>query len=264
MIKTGMELAAACKNVAENYDTLYVYGSFGWLMDAGGKQRAYDRQAFNRREDRLEKIKKADGRTFGFDCSGLIKGLLWGWEGQMDHVYGGAKYASNEVNDLSADALFGVCRAQSADFGDIEPGEVLWREGHIGVYIGDGLAVECTYRWNDGVQITAVHNMGKRAGYQGREWSKHAKLPYLDYEGEGDYDLKLRNLRRGCKGEDVRAMQILLSGRGYNDTMLTPDGIFGPRTQAAVCIYQRAAGLTVDGIAGRMTMASLMGVSDDE
>ena len=53
--------------------------------------------------------------------------------------------------------------------------------GHIGVYIGDGLAVECTPKWDNKVQITAVANIGKKAGYNSRKWTKHGKLPYVEY-----------------------------------------------------------------------------------
>lgn len=74
------------------------------------------------------------------------------------------------------------------------------------------------------------------------------------------YSLTLRKLKKGCTGEDVRALQILLSGRGYNGNMHTPDGKFGANTEGAVKLYQKAKGLTVDGIVGQKTMASLLGV----
>lgn len=48
-----------------------------------------------------------------------------------------------------------VCKNVSTDFSRIEVGEAVWMEGHIGVYIGDGLAVECTPCWDNKVQITA-------------------------------------------------------------------------------------------------------------
>lgn len=75
-----------------------------------------------------------------------------------------------------------------------------------------------------------------------------------------NFSLGMRNLKYGCKGEDVRALQILLKGRGYNGSMNTPDGDFGPRTRGAVEAYQKAKGLTVDGIAGEETLSSLWGV----
>lgn len=72
--------------------------------------------------------------------------------------------------------------------------------------------------------------------------------------------IEIRILSRGCEGEDVRALQILLSGRGYNGNMHKPDGIFGPNTEGAVKLYQKAKGLTVDGDAGPITISSLLGL----
>ena len=74
---------------------------------------------------------------------------------------------------------------------------------------------------------------------------------------KGDYVMEMRNLKKGCKGEDVRALQILLNGRGYSCG--NADGDFGSKTDAAVRNYQKAKGLTQDGIAGKNTMSSLLG-----
>ena len=67
----------------------------------------------------------------------------------------------------------------TTDFSKIEVGEAVWMEGHIGVYVGDGLAVECTPRWDNKVQITACNR--NVAGYNRRNWTKHGKLPYVTY-----------------------------------------------------------------------------------
>jgi len=32
------------------------------------------------------------------------------------------------------------------------------------------------------VQITAVKNMGTKSGYNARTWTKHGKLPYIEYD----------------------------------------------------------------------------------
>lgn len=77
---------------------------------------------------------------------------------------------------------------------------------------------------------------------------------------KGDYTLEMRNLKMGCKGEDVRALQLLLIGRGYSCGGTGADGDFGNNTHSAVTKYQRAKGLEVDGIAGKNTMGSLLGV----
>jgi len=81
-------------------------------------------------------------------------------------------------------------------------------------------------------------------------------------ENKGDYTLEMRNLKKGCKGEDVRALQILLIGRGYSCGKHGADGDFGSGTEKAVRAYQADSdgALTVDGIAGKNTMRRLLGV----
>ena len=58
-----------------------------------------------------------------------------------------------------------------------------------------------------------------------------------------------RNLQRGCKGEDVRRLQMAMG--------VEPDGIYGPKTEAAVKAYQKSHGLAPDGIVGPNTRGSL-------
>ncbi|WP_147654110.1 peptidoglycan-binding domain-containing protein [Vulcaniibacterium gelatinicum] len=67
-------------------------------------------------------------------------------------------------------------------------------------------------------------------------------------------------LRAGVQGEEVRALQAALSRLGYRDQagrQLTADGDFGRLTRQAVLAFQRAHGLTADGIAGPQTQAAL-------
>lgn len=75
---------------------------------------------------------------------------------------------------------------------------------------------------------------------------------------KGDYIMDMRILRRDSRGEDVKALQILLKGRGYNCG--STDGVFGSKTENAVRNYQKAKKLGVDGIVGPATMGSLLGV----
>lgn len=181
MIKTGKELAAAAEAVAKQHKTLYVMGCFGAPLTSANKTRYTQNHTYNRQSARTAKIKAASSDTFGFDCSGLIKGLLWGWEGVKGKAHGGAAYCANDVPDISADMMIKMCDQVSSDFSGVQPGEVVWTEGHIGIYIGDGLAVESSPKWADGVQITAVLNIGAVTGYSGRQWQKHGKLPYISY-----------------------------------------------------------------------------------
>ena len=267
MIRTGKELAAACKKVAENYKTLYINGCIGAPMTDSAKERYTKNQNYNKNPERTPKILAASEDTFGFDCVCLIKSMLWGWSGDTGKTYGGAVYASNGVPDIGEAQMIDACSEVSRDFSRIAVGEAVWMPGHIGVYIGNGLAVECTPAWDDGVQITAVHNIAAQDGYNGRYWVKHGKLPYVNYDAKNDattaecYGITMRLLKRGCTGEDVRALQILLMGRGEKLPLYGDDGDFGAETEAAVTSYQRKNGLAVDGEAGPETMSWLMGVS---
>lgn len=70
--------------------------------------------------------------------------------------------------------------------------------------------------------------------------------------------ISLRTLSQGSKGEDVKALQILLNGMGFNCG--TADGIFGAKTLAAVKKFQTKVGLGADGIVGILTWSKLLGV----
>lgn len=264
MIKTGKELAAAAVDAVENYKTLYVAGCFGAPMTQANKDRYTRNHSYNRKPERTAKIKAATKDTFGFDCVCFAKGLLWGWRGDPGHVYGGAEYASNGVPDITEDSMIQMCKEVSTDFGRIAVGEVVWNPGHMGVYIGNGLVAECTPAWEDGVQFSAVHNIGKKPGYHGRTWTKHGKLPWLTYEAEEktgpDYTLGFRYLRAGDKGEPVRAVQRLLIARGYDCGGWGADGDFGAGTEKSVKAFQQDCEIEVDGIVGEDTMGRLLGL----
>ena len=88
--------------------------------------------------------------------------------------------------------------------------------------------------------------------------------PYLhkNYgEVEQTYEnIPLRTITSGAKGEDVKAAQILLTGRDCRGNMHAPDGIFGPNTLGATRLFQEKCGLTPDGIIGPLTWKALLGV----
>ena len=60
----------------------------------------------------------------------------------------------------------------------------------------------------------------------------------------------LPTLRKGSKGEPVRALQALLILRGQKLATYWADGDFGSETEIALRAYQKLKGLTVDGICG--------------
>lgn len=272
-ITTAAELVARCKDVAENYKTLYVMGAFGAPLNEKNKARYCNNHKYNRKATRQKMIMAADSDTFGFDCVNLIKGLMWGWCGDTSKTYGGAAYNTNNVPDTNADGMIMLCSDVSKDFSNIQIGEAVWKSGHIGVYIGGGLVVESTPSWDNCVQITALKNISKKSGYNARTWTKHGKLPFVTYdatpekaetptktptEGANTVNVELTVLKKGAKGAEVKTLQRLLYMLGYDLGTSGVDGSFGGRTDKAVRMFQYSAKLTVDGVCGRKTWEKLL------
>lgn len=106
-----------------------------------------------------------NGKYLECDCSGLIKGTLWGYpyNGKYGHIY----------PDVNANTIMSTyCYNRSSNFNNITRGEFVWMNGHIGVYIGNGKVCECSPKWENGIQITNL---------KARKWAKHGYSKWLDY-----------------------------------------------------------------------------------
>lgn len=68
----------------------------------------------------------------------------------------------------------------------------------------------------------------------------------------------LPNLKKGDKGETVRAAQFILNGRKCSCGIWGADGDFGNATESAVLAFQRRNNLDADGIIGQLTWAKLL------
>lgn len=185
IVMTAQALVDKALDIAKNYKTLYVMGCFGAPLTGSNVSRYCNNHSYNKAADRTAMIKAAADKTppvYGFDCVNLIKGILWGWCGKASGAYGGATYASNGVPDIGADTMITYCTdVSTGNWDKLAVGEALWCSGHIGIYIGNGLGIECTPRWNNCVQITAVGNIGSKNGYNIRRWTKHGKMPWVSY-----------------------------------------------------------------------------------
>ena len=73
--------------------------------------------------------------------------------------------------------------------------------------------------------------------------------------------IDLPTVAYGDRSEVVRAMQILLIGRGFPCGFCAADGEYGPDTRAALKRFQERRGLTVDAICGPATWRKLLGIN---
>lgn len=74
-----------------------------------------------------------------------------------------------------------------------------------------------------------------------------------------------RTLSEGASGADVKELQIRVAGwaaDGAAKTYVATDGAFGPGTKAAVIRFQKAYGLTADGVVGPATQSKLNSLED--
>ena len=86
-------------------------------------------------------------------------------------------------------------------------------------------------------------------------------VPKYDKETEEVCTVEIKVLKKGAKGSEVKAMQLLLIGYGFSCGKSGADGSFGGDTDKAVRAFQKAKGLSVDGSCGPKTWAKLLGVS---
>lgn len=75
-------------------------------------------------------------------------------------------------------------------------------------------------------------------------------------KGENTVNVTLDVLKNGSRSENVKALQILLNGRGYSCG--NADGVFGAKTLSAVKKFQTAKKLSVDGCVGAQTWQALL------
>ncbi len=187
----------------------------------------------------------------GFDCEGLV---VWCFAQAGITVQRGS---ATQFRTTGPVTKTGDCPGMLAFFygGESKPP----RPGHVGIVTASSEMIDAPY---SGVDVRYdMFSTGKTIG----------PLDFWGFTDPASFlsspaplpppatleDVKLRVLSEGCKGYDVKSLQILLNG--YFGPNLVVDAIFGPLTKAAVQDYQKTLGYTVDGIVGAQTWRSILG-----
>lgn len=69
-------------------------------------------------------------------------------------------------------------------------------------------------------------------------------------------NISVRQLEKGCIGDDVKSWQSIINGRGF--VCGEADGDFGTKTDKATKAFQKANGLDDDGVVGRLTWGAAL------
>ena len=259
---TGRQLAAYCEKVYRA-GWVYWYGTYGRKCT----------QSLYESKKKQYPSHYTSGRTAGYmrdiregkwcaDCVGMIKSFFW-TGGEFETA---PKYATNHCPDVSANGMIELC-PQTGKISTMpdEPGLVVWKSGHIGVYVGGGYTVEMK-----GFDYDCKRNRVKDG-----PWVKWGRLPssMISYEdtssGAGappsppGESLGDRNLCNGCEGADVKQLQTNLIKLGFSCGKWGADGEFGDCTEQAVEAFQRKYGLEVTGVYDGRTREAMQVALDE-
>lgn len=147
----------------------YVWGSFGEVLSRS----ALDARIGQYPEEVGGQADFIEAHWLGrrtADCVGLIKGYGWLNTETIEIVYG-----TNGMPDIGADDMY----TNATEKGTIDtipeiPGLAVWKEGHIGIYIGGGEVIEAM-----GTRYGVV-----RTQLVDRPWTHWLKIPYIKYIDE--------------------------------------------------------------------------------
>lgn len=78
---------------------------------------------------------------------------------------------------------------------------------------------------------------------------------------DATFALSLKVLQKGSRGEQVKAMQMLLIAEGFSCGVCGSDSSFGKETESAVKRYQQHKGLAQNGIADQNVWKHLLGTA---
>jgi cell wall-associated NlpC family hydrolase len=177
------------------------------------------------------------------DCSGLIS-----W--YTGKVLGSATLYSQAVKRITISNI------------DKAPvGAILWKSGHVGVYLGNGYCIEAK-----GINYGTV-----KTKVSATAWKYALIMSYISYDdvveevaenamNENPYPKPTRTLKLGMTGDDVKWLQWELQEAGYDIKSIGGiDGDFGGGTLKYVKTLQQSCKIDYDGKVGPITISHFIG-----
>lgn len=163
-MKTSKDLVSyAHKALKERWG--YVWGTFGQVLTPkllAQKLKQYPEEVGKY----LEFIESHWLGKPSADCVGLIKSCLW-WDGQ--------KINYDAATDVSANGMYDRAKVKGAiNTMPDKSGILVWKKGHIGIYIGGGEVIEANST-KRGVIKTPLSGNGATP------WTHWLECPFIDY-----------------------------------------------------------------------------------
>jgi len=188
----------------------------------------------------INKAKKYVGRVC-CDCSGLIS-----W-------YTGKVLGSSQLYSQA------YARIPISQWQKFAVGTVVWKSGHVGVYLGNGKVAEAK-GINYGTVISNINSQAWKYGLTFSWINYDIKTPIasdkITYKGTNPYPMPTCTIRKGSRGDGAKWVQWELVEAGYN---ITIDGVFGAKSVEALKKFQSSSKIKVDGLCGVTTRKALIG-----
>ena len=141
-----------------------------------------------------------------------------------------------------------------------DAGYSVGKAGADGIFGSDTLRAVASFQEDHGIPVTGIADPATIRKIDETAYPSH----FDDGEGagedpgEGGGKFWLPDLQVGDKGDEVRLLQTALRIRGYDCG--TPDGIFGPKTQAGLNKFRADRGMDPVGTADRKVWEKVLGV----
>lgn len=263
-MKTGEGLALfAEKSAAEHVP--YIYATFGQVLTE--RKLAEVRKLYPERmsDKRYQYARNHYVSKRTTDCYGMIKRYKWtGGDAENPSLDETPIY--NAKTDWNANTAFEKATVKGTI--DTIPevrGICVRYPGHVGVYIGNGKVSEAR-GFDYGTVITNLKD---------RKWTHWFQETGISYDQPdpgptptpgGEYDLKVKTLKRNADGSAMKDPNVLMFQSMMNTLkitdddgkLLTCDSSYGKRSEQACKRYQKkVGGLTVDGVCGPKTWEKL-------
>lgn len=197
-----------------------------------------------------------------YDCSSLVISAF-----KKAGVPLGCTYTGNMRTDMLRHGFEDV--TGSVDLGTgtgLERGDVLLNHvHHTALHIGGGQIVQASINELDRVTGGQTGDQTGREiysrGYYNYPWDcvlRYAGTESGTERATEQVTVELPVLQRGAAGETVKAMQILLRGRGFGVGWYGADGEFGASTEEGLRAFQRVKSEETDGVCGERTWSRLL------